>query len=193
MNGPEFIRHDFQELLAKYNCVSMPTTIKNLQANALVERMHLTFANNVRTKVFEIDTWEQDADNLVQSCAYALRSTVPSNSNYAPGTLAFGMDMIFRQKIIVDWEELKQLRKKQHIANNIKENRHRREHQYKTGDLVLIIMKSYERNKKPKISQFAEGPYKVLKVHKNGTLRIKRGEFEETIHIRRLRPYYNAT
>ena len=54
--------------------------------------------------------------------------------------------MIFRQKIIVDWEELKQLRKEQHIANNIKENRHRREHQYKTGDLVLIIMKSYERN-----------------------------------------------
>ena len=95
--------------------------------------MHLTFANNVRTKVFEIDTWEQEADDLVQVCAYALRLTVPSNSNYAPGTLAFGMDMIFRQKIIVDWEELKQLRKKQHIANNIKENRLRREHKYKEG------------------------------------------------------------
>ena len=100
--------------------------------------------------------------------------------------------MIFRQKIIVDWEELKQLRKKQHIANNIKENRNRREHKYKTGDLVLIIMKSYERAKKPKISEFAEGPYKVLRVHKNGTLRIQRGDFEETVHIRRLRPYYKA-
>ena len=72
-NGPEFMGHEFQELLAKYNCVSKPTTIKNPQANALVERMHLTFANNVRTKVFEIDTWEQEADTLVQSCAYALR------------------------------------------------------------------------------------------------------------------------
>ena len=184
--------HEFHELLAKYNCVSKPTTIKNSQANALVERMHLTFANNVRTKVFEIDTWEQEADDLVQACAYALRSTVPSNSNYAPGTLAFGMDMIFRQKIIVDWEELKQLRKKRHIAKNIKENRHRREHTYKAGDLVLIIMRSYERGKKPKISEFAEGPYKVLRVYKNGTLRIKRGEFEETIHIRRLSPYYKA-
>ena len=100
--------------------------------------------------------------------------------------------MLFRQKIIVDWEELKQLRKKQHLANNIKENRHRREHKYKVGDLVLIIMKSYERSKKPKISEFAEGLYKVLRVHKNGTLRIQRGDFEETVHIRRLRPYYKA-
>ena len=118
--------HEFQELLTKYNCVSMPTTIKNPQANGIVERMHLTFANNVRTKVFDIDTWEQDTDHLVQSCAYALRSNVPSNSHYAPGTLAFGIEMIFRQKIIVDWEELKKLRQKQHITNNIKENRLRR-------------------------------------------------------------------
>ena len=58
-NGPEFMGHEFQDLLAKYQCASMPTTIKNPQANALVERMHLTFANNVRTKVFDIDTWEQ--------------------------------------------------------------------------------------------------------------------------------------
>ena len=106
-NGPKFMGHEFQELLAKYNCTSMPTTVMNPQANALVERMHLTFANNVRTKVFELDTWEQEADVLVQSCAYALRSTVPSNSKYAPGTLAFGMEMLSRQKIIVDWEELK--------------------------------------------------------------------------------------
>ena len=185
--------HEFQELLARYNCVSMPTTIKNPQANAVIERIHLTFANNVRTMVFEIDTWKQETDNLVQSCAYALRSTVPSSSHYAPGTLAFGMDMIFRQKIIVDWEELKQLRKKQHIANNIKENRLRREHNYKEGDLVLIIMKSYERNKKPKISKFVEGSYKVLKVFKTSIFRIMRGEFEETTHMRHLTPYYKAS
>ena len=144
----------------------MPTTIKNPQANAVIKRMHLTFAKNIRTNVFEMDTWEQDTDNLVHNCVYVLRPTISSNSKYVPGTLPFEMDMIFRQKIIVDWEELKQLRKKQHIANNIKKNRLRREHNYKVGDLVLIIMKSYERNKKPKISKFAEGSYKVLKVFK---------------------------
>ena len=31
---------------------------------------------------------------------------------------------------------------------------------------------------------------KVLKVFNNGTLRIQRGSYEETISIRRSRPYY---
>ena len=180
----------FQDLLVKYDCKSQPTTVKNPQANALVERMHLTLANQLRVKVFEEDTWVEDTDHLVQSCAWALRTTVPSTVPHAPGTLAFGMDMIYRHKIMVDWELLKRERVKQHVANNIKENRNRREHKYKKGDLVLIIMQPYERGKKPKISRFTEGPYKVLKVNNNGTLRIQRGSFEETLHIRRLRPYY---
>ena len=51
-------------------------------------------------------------------------------------------------------------------------------------------MKPYEKGKKPKISEHAEGPDKVVKVFRNGTLRIKRGSYEETISIRRLRPNY---
>ena len=58
------------------------------------------------------------------------------------------------------------------------------------GDELFIIMKSYEKNKRPKLSKHAEGPYKLVKVFSNGTLRIKRGSYEETISIRRLRPYY---
>ena len=70
------------------------------------------------------------------------------------------------------------------------ENRNRWEHKYKEGGLVLIVILLYERGTKPKISKFAEGPYKVLKVFSNGTLRILRGSYEENISIRRLRPYY---
>ena len=97
--------------------------------------------------------------------------------------------MLYREKIKIDWELHKREKVKQHIANNIKENRNRRPHKYKVGDEVLIIMKPYEKGKKPKVSKHAEGPYKVVKVNSNGTLRIKRGSYEETISIRRLRPY----
>ena len=189
-NGPEFMGQEFQQLLAKYDVKAKPTTVKNPQAQAAVERMHLILANQLRVRVLEEDTWLDDADLILQNCAWALRTTVPSNVPHAPGTLAFGMDMIYRNQIKVDWELLKRERVKQHIANNIKENRSRREHKYKSGDLVLIVMLPYERGRKPKISKFAEGPYKVLKVNNNGTLRIQRGSFEETISIRRLRPYY---
>ena len=51
-------------------------------------------------------------------------------------------------------------------------------------------MLPYERNKPPQVSKNAEGPYKVIKVFGNGTFRIKRGSYEETVSIRGLRPYY---
>ena len=34
-----------------------------------------------------------------------------------------------------------------------------------------------------------EGPYKVVKGYRNGTIRIDRGAYTETIHIRRVKPY----
>ena len=34
-----------------------------------------------------------------------------------------------------------------------------------------------------------EGPYKVLKVNTNGTLCIRRGNYDKTIHVRRLKPF----
>ena len=40
-------------------------------------------------------------------------------------------------------------------------------------------MQPYERNERPKISENAHGPYKVVKVFKNVTVRIKRGSYEE--------------
>ena len=67
---------------------------------------------------------------------------------------------------------------KQQVAKNITENRNRGEHNYKQGDLVLIIMKSYERGKKPKLATLAEGPYKVLNVFTNKTRRTQRSSYE---------------
>ena len=79
---------------------------------------------------------------------------------------------------------------RQAIANNAKENRKRLEHEYQIGDLVLIVDKPYERNKKAKLSTPTEGPYEIIQVHNNGTVRIRRGNYDEDISIRRLRPYF---
>ena len=103
--------------------------------------------------------------------------------------MAFGQDMLLRRKVIIDWQLLKEQRQKQAIANNIKENKNRRPHLYKIGDWVLIVEKQYERAKKAKLSSPTEGPYKILKVYTNGNVRIMRGQYEEDISIRRLRPY----
>ena len=77
------------------------------------------------------------------------------------------------------------------IANNKKENRTRRTHTYQVGDLVLIVDNAYERARTGKLSSPTEGPYQILAVYDNGNVRIRCGNFDEDISIRRLRPYYN--
>ena len=98
--------------------------------------------------------------------------------------------MLFRQRVLVDWVLLKEQRKAQATANNAKENKKRVDHTYKVGDLVLIVLKSYERAEGPKIATHTHGPYNIVKVYTNGNVRISRGGFEEDISIRRLRPYF---
>ncbi len=153
VNGKEFLGIEFQELLTSYGIKSKLTTVKNPTANANVERgIQGTLGKQLSSTIFESD-WEDDVDTLIQACAYALRTTTPSNETYLPAQLTFGCDMLFRQTIIVDWEKLKAIRNKNAVANNEKENRKRIHHKFKVGDKVLIKYKPYERRSDPKISR----------------------------------------
>ena len=83
-NGSEFMCQEFQELLSKYNIKSKPTTVKNPQAQALVEIMHHTLTNQLQVRVLEEDTWIEDTDFMMQNCAWVLvRTTVPANMHHA--------------------------------------------------------------------------------------------------------------
>ena len=43
--------------------------------------------------------WSSDVDTLVKACAYAIRTTTLAQGLYSPTQLAFGYDMLFRQKM----------------------------------------------------------------------------------------------
>jgi hypothetical protein len=100
--------------------------------------------------------------------------------------------MLFRQKIIIDWERLKAIRIKNSAANNAKENRKRTQHEFKVGDRVLIKLKPYERNN-PKISPstYESGPFTILAIYANGNVKLQRGAFTDVVNIRRIAPYYS--
>ncbi len=102
------------------------------------------------------------------------------------------MGMLFRQRIIINWEKLKLTRQEQAISNNNKENKKRIDHEYQVGDLVLIVTPTSERRKQRKLSSPTEGPYAITRVYTNGTVQLLRGTFEEQMSIRRLRPYTPA-
>ena len=82
------------------------------------------------------------------------------------------MDMIFCQKIKIDWQLLKEQCRCQAIANNAKEIETRLQHEYKVGNLVLIVEKSYKRAKKAKLSSPTQGPYEIIWVYTNGNVCI---------------------
>ena len=109
------------------------------------------------------------------------------NILYSPAWLVFGMDMIFRQKIIIDWEQVKQLHRQQAIQNNEKENHHPIKHDYKVGDPVLIVILPDDPCKQTKLSSPMERSYKIRQVFCNGMVRILQGNFEEIISIHRQR------
>ena len=81
---------EFQELLTSYGIEdTSPTTVKNPQANGMVEKMHLSMGDMIRTSKFESDTWEEEVDLLLQSIAWAIRSTTTRESSHRTGPYQF--------------------------------------------------------------------------------------------------------
>ena len=73
----EFIRSEFKQMLINdYDIKIKPITVRNPQANAIVERIHQVIANMIRT--FELETNYLDEDDpwkgILSATAFAVRS-----------------------------------------------------------------------------------------------------------------------
>ena len=62
--------------------------------------------------------------------------------------------MIFRHRVKIDWELLKNKQSQQALANNTKENKKHVEHEYKVGDYAILLFPPYEESKQAKISRW---------------------------------------
>ena len=115
-NGGEFVGYKFQELLDNYGILSVPITVKNPRANSLVERLHLSMRDMLRTsQPFIGECWMDEQKRALQAVKWAIRSTTNLTTNHTPGQLAFGRDMIMQAKVLVDWEKV--TRNKEAVAN----------------------------------------------------------------------------
>ena len=96
--------------------------------------------------------------------------------------------MIFNTQHTANWEYIK-MRKQQIIEkNNKRENAGRIEHNYRVGDKVRLT-----RGMENKYEAPYKGPYAILRVNDNGTVRLKVKAVEDTYNVRRLKPYHTAT
>ena len=124
----------------------------------------------------------------LQSVAWAIRSTVSMTTGFTPGQLVFAKDMIMQVQVIADWERIKAARLQAAATANQQENKTRLDFQYKVGEKVLV-RRIIQGEVEPKMANPYEGPFVIKKVYKNGTIKIRRGSYDETIHIRRVKPF----
>ena len=190
--GSEF-KSEFTELLLSYGIKGIPTTVRNPAANAIIERTHLTMGDMLRTKEFNASnnwTWHDELDSTLQSIAWALRSTVSAAIKRSPGQLAFNRDMIMHIQVKSNWNEIAEKRRKQVITDNIRENASRIDHNYRINDEVLIKLDANERKGQRKIGDSpTRGPYTIVNVYNNGTIKIRKGKYEEIVSIRKVKPF----
>jgi len=188
--GSEFIGTDFQDMIKNdYGIKGKPITVRNPQANAIVERIHQVIANMIRT--FELENNYLDEDDpwkgILSATAFAVRSTFHTTLRKSPGQLVFGRDMILNIKHVANWEFIRKRKQDLIEKNNIRENATRIPYVYKKGDKVLLKRGTENKYETPYL-----GPFDILKVNDNGTVRLQMGAIIDTVNIRRITPYYSA-
>jgi hypothetical protein len=163
-----------------------PITTRNPQANAIVERVHQTIGNIIRT--FELHENYLDEDDpwkgILAATAFAIRATYHTTLQKSPGQLVFGRDMIFNIQHTANWEYIRARKQRLIQKNNRNENKSRVPHTYHVDDKVMLRKGTENKYEAP-----FSGPHKILKVNTNGTVRLRVGSVTDTVNIRRIEPY----
>jgi hypothetical protein len=68
-NGTEFTGSEFQELLNSYGIKPVPTTVRNPKSNGVIERVHLTMGDMLRTMTFHGSDWFADMQRALDAVA----------------------------------------------------------------------------------------------------------------------------
>ncbi len=186
-NGSEF-KLNFEYLCVTYGIKRKPTTIKNPQANAILERLHQVLAQMLRTS--ELDMAEtitpDDIDIFLDNASWVIRSTYHTVLKASPGAAIFGCNMLFDIPFIADWNNIGDYRQRQTDLNATCINSKQVDYDYKNGNKVLLTQEDIPRKAE---SPYSNEPWTITTVHTNGTIRIQCGAQSERLNIWRVTPF----
>ncbi len=113
-NGSEF-KLNFEYLCETYGIKHKPPTIKNPQANAILERLHQVLAQMLCTSELNMagTITPDDVNVFLDNAAWAICSTYHTALKASPGAEIFGCDMCFDIPFIVDWNKIGDYRQRQ--------------------------------------------------------------------------------
>ena len=155
-----------------------PTSVRNPQANAILEQVHQVIMVMLHTA--EIDMADSvdasDIDTFLTNVAWAICSTYHTVLKASPGAAIFGRDMLFDIPFLADWNKIGDYRQRQTDLNTKRENRTRKDWDYKVGDKVLLWKDGILHKSE---SQYEHDPWTITSVHTNGTIWVQLGSKSE--------------
>ena len=93
-----------------YGLTTRPITARNPQANSIIERVHQTLGNIIRT--MELYKQELDKENpfggILAATMFAIRSTYNTTTQATATQLVFCRDAIFNIPFKASWDIIKQ-------------------------------------------------------------------------------------
>ena len=97
----------FEHLCDSYGIKRKPTTVRNPQANAILERVHQVIGQMLRTaeKDMAKSVVPDDVDVFIDNAAWAIRFTYHTVLKASPGAAIFGRDMLFDIPFLADWNK----------------------------------------------------------------------------------------
>jgi hypothetical protein len=102
-NGSKFKLH-FQAQCESYGIKRKPTSVKNPQANAMLECIHAVVMNMLRTAEINMANSVKPSDIgvFLSDAAWVIRSTYHTVLKASPGAAIFEQDMLFNIPFIAD-------------------------------------------------------------------------------------------
>ena len=180
---------NFAKMVKKvYHIKRKGITTRNPQANAILERVHKTIGDIIRTfEVYDSEIENEDDvwAGVLSATMFAIQATCHTTLQATPTQLVFGRDAILDIEYQANWDAIKNRKQLMIHKNNQRENAARIPYTYQVNEKVLY--------KKVYKSKFGEapfkGPYKIVQVNDNGTVHLRMGPIVERVNIRLIKPY----
>lgn len=162
----EFTGRDFQEMLQSYGIQDVVTTVKNLQENATLEKVHQVIDYAIK---MSLSNDQVSQLKLLKNTVFAHRASYHWILGKSPYEVVFSGDMTQPNFSQLDLEAILKRKIKQVTENVIKENAKRIEYEYQVGDEVMVDKSNPDL---PKCERKYKGPYPIMKVYKNGDITV---------------------
>ncbi len=186
-NGSEFKIH-FRALCDTYGINRKPTSVKNPQANAVLEHIHAVFMNMLCTTELDMAKLVKasDINVFLSDTVWAICSTYHTVLKASPGAAIFGWDMLFNIPFIADWKKIGEHRQWLTDFNTAHENKGRIDYDYVVGQKVLVRNDGILRKAE---SRYLRDPWTITSVHTNGTIMVQCGNKCERTNIQRVKQF----